>query len=110
MSDRSVMLRLMARCASKAAAPALQQQLLQALAAFPATVRSDPERYWKMPELFEFTLTVAGEQRFGAVTGLCSSGWTATGDENDPSWVWNAKPGACFLHTDVVWAEVLLVD
>ena len=110
MNGQLVMLRVMARCASEAVAPALQQQLLQALAAFPAKVRSDPQRYWKMPELFEFTLTVAGAQRFGAITGLCSQGWTAMGDENDPSWVWNAEPGACFLHTDVVWAEVLLAD
>ena len=109
-SSPQVMLRVFARCASPEAAPALELQLLQALAAFPAQLRGAPERYWKMPELFEFALTVAGAQQLPAITGLCSQGWTDCGDDDTPSWVWNAEPGECFLHPDVAWAEVLLVD
>ncbi len=105
-----VMLRVMARCPSVTAAPALQAQLLQALAAFPAAVRGEPEHYWKMPELFEFTFTVAGPERLCEVIAFSSRGWTDCGDGDTPSWVWNAESGACFLDPAVTWAEVLLVD
>jgi hypothetical protein len=107
--NQQVMLRVMARCPSPTAAPALQAQLLQALAAFPAVMRDEPARYGKMPELVEFTFTVAGPERLRQITALCGLGWTDCGDEDTPSWVWNARPGACFLHPAVTWAEVLLV-
>jgi hypothetical protein len=110
VNGRLVMVRVFARCASDTAAATLQAQLLQALSAWQAQPRGKPERYWKMPELFELTFTVAGTQHFAAITGLCKRGWTAWGDEQDPSWVWNAEPGACFLHPDVTWAEVLPAD
>lgn len=110
MRGRQVMLRVMARCTPGSAAATLQQELLAALASFQAQARGTPERYWKMPELCEFTLIVPGAAHFPAITALCSTGWTDAGDEDDPSWVWKARAGAPFLHPRVVWAEVLLVD
>ncbi len=110
MSRSHVMVRVMAHCASEEEAWRLDQDLLQALAAFDATRHGAPQRYWKMPELYEFSFAVAGVQRLPAITALCGRAWTEAGDETDPSWVWNAVPGVAFLHPGVVWAEVLTFE
>lgn len=110
MSTAQVLLRVFARCPSAQAAPALQARLLQALASVEAQVHQAPQRYWKMPELFEFTLTAGPAAQLAAVRNLSARGWTDCGDEDTPSWVWNAEPGASFLHPDVAWAEVLLLE
>lgn len=104
------MVRVFARCGSVGEAPGLEAQLLQALAAFQAVPQGTPQRYGKMPELFEFTFTAPGAQHLAAMVSLCPQGWAAFGDEHDLSWVWNAQPGATLLHGQVRWAELLLVD
>jgi hypothetical protein len=110
MSRTHTMARVFARCASDGDAELLQAQLLQALSATGAEPHGKPRRYAKMPELFEFTFAAIGQQHFSVIASLCQSGWFASGDEDDPSLVWNAEPGCTFLHAQVVWAELLTAD
>ena len=97
-------------CASDDDEARLEPDLLQALSAFDVVRHGEPKRYWKMPELVEFSFAAAGTDKFADIAALCGSGWTLDGDDDDPSWVWNAEPGATFLHAEVVWAEVLTFD
>lgn len=107
MNTSPVLLRVFARCASPQVAPALQARLLDALAPFHAAPREAPQRYWKEPAWFEFTLAAPAATPMAALRALCPVGWLDCGDEDTPSWVWNPAPGAVFLDPAVTWAELL---
>lgn len=104
-----LMIRALAECDSPEAAAELAPRLLQATAQWLAVEPSPPERYWKMPELYEFTLVLAppSDVTFAEVIASAPSGWTHSEPDDDRSSVWNREEGVVFLLPEVRWAEVL---
>lgn len=101
-------LRAFAECESEERAEQMQKKLCGALAAMVSARPATPKRYWKMPELFEFTfsLTPATVEIREQIIGSASGGWQHSGDERDMSSVWNRSPGFSFLAAEVTWAEL----
>lgn len=104
-----LLLRLLAECPDAATAALLTPRLLAAAAAWAPVEPSPPERYERMPELFEFTLLLSPPtpETFDAVVASVPRGWTHGGDEDDRSSVWNRESGATLLVPEVRWAELL---
>lgn len=104
-----LMLRVLAECPDAATAAALSPRLLAAAAAWRAIESSPPERYERMPELYEFTLLLSPPtaETFDAVVASVPGRWTHGGDEDDRSSVWNRESGATLLVPEVLWAELL---
>ena len=100
-------LRVFAECGSEGYAEHLQRELCVALTTWVLAKPSTARRYWKMPDLFEFTfrLTPATFEARDQIIGS-ASGWHHSGDELDRSSVWNRSPGVSFLVAEVTWAEL----
>ncbi len=107
-----MLLRLFASSADTAQAHALQAELVRTLVDFEATAHEPPQRYWKYPDLYEFTLRLrpANETRFDALQARWPGGWTGFDDSGEPqrSAVWKRAPGALLLLPQVEWAELIL--
>lgn len=105
----SVLLRLFVQCPNEDAAAAMVIDLAESLRALRALPTMPPERYWKMPELFElaFRLFPGTRDTFDAVVSRAPHGWTHLGDADDRSSVWNRTPGATLLLPEVAWAEAI---
>jgi hypothetical protein len=105
-----LMVRLFAECANEAAAHAVAADLLRTLSDFHPQSRHDPQRYWKMPELFEFTYTLQPPtpQSIAELLALAGGEWHQGGEEFDRSCVWNRRKGCTFLLPEVRWAEAIL--
>ena len=80
-------LRVFAECGSEEYTEHLQRELCVALTAWVSAKPSTARRYWKMPELFEFTFSLipATVEARDQIIGSASDGWHHTGDELDRS-------------------------
>jgi hypothetical protein len=109
MSEELVV-RLLVECADEAAAQSVAAELLRILGDFHAQSRHDPQRYWKLPALFEFAFTLRPPtpQALADLLALGVGEWHHGGDEHDRSCVWNRRDGCAFLSPGVRWAEVIL--
>jgi hypothetical protein len=108
--SEELLVRLFAECADEVAAQSVAADLLRALGGFRAQSRQEPQRYWKMPELFEFTFALRPPTP-QALADLLAHGageWDRRGDEHDRSCVWNRSDGCTFLLPEVRWAEAIL--
>lgn len=105
-----LLLRLFANCPDDAAALPLGARIAAALPGLVMTQMSSPERYWKMPELFEFTFAVhpADRSTVDAIVALSPASWTHSGDEHEASSVWNRRDDAMLLLPEVAWVELIL--
>lgn len=103
-------LRLFAECASAAQSVQQQEQLLRGLAPWQPQPESQPARYWKIPELFEYTfgLSPSSVQTLRNIQSLAPTGWTETESDGEYSLVWNRSNGNHFLIAELTWAELLL--
>jgi len=108
----ALILRIFAECGSGERAAGVGSDLAAALAAFRPVASMEPERYWKQPELFEFSFDLSPGTRatFDAVLARAADGWVHTGDEEHRSSVWNRPPGGVFLLPAVTWAELIRFD
>ena len=104
-----LMVRALAECASSESAAVLSPRLLAATARWAGVESSPPERYGKMPELYEFTLLLSpsSHETFDEVVASVNAGWKHGAPDDDRSSVWNRESGAVFLAPEVRWAEVL---
>lgn len=71
---------------------------------------SAPQRYWKMPELFEFSFTLSPptEASFEALVSCPVGGWSHSTAVGERWAIWNRQQGQFFLVPEVSWAEVQL--
>jgi hypothetical protein len=104
-------MRAYATCGNLEQATGISDEIRQALARFQPEEFSEPKRYWKMPELFEFTfnLSPATEASFLDIVKSCDEGWLHMGNGQDRSSVWNQVPSLSFLTSSVTWAELALM-
>ncbi|KQY85584.1 hypothetical protein [Pelomonas sp. Root1444] len=110
-ADFCLFLRTFANCADESTAHSLRLRLCDALAAWRPTAAAEPKRYWKLPELYEFTfdLQPAKVAAFEQILSLVSYGWHhAWPDENERSSVWNRADGLVLLTPEVAWANLEL--
>jgi len=105
-------LRIFADCDSAEFAHGVADRLRLALSAFSPQDASQPQQYWKIHELFEFTfcLSPATEQSFQALISIAAGGWSHEGSDLDRSSIWNRKLDHVFLVPEVRWAEAQLYD
>jgi hypothetical protein len=101
-------LRAFADCDGDSGADQLQRELCAALTNWASAKPMAASRYWKMPELFEFTFSLmpATIEVRDAIVDSVRGGWHISGDETDRSFVWNRSPGLFFLTPEVAWAEL----
>lgn len=108
----ALILRIFAECGNGEQAAQLAGDLAATLAGFRPVASMEPERYRKLPELFEFSFDLSPGTRatFDAVLARAADGWVHTGDEEHSSSVWNRSPGGVFLSPAVRWAELIRFD
>jgi hypothetical protein len=101
-------LRLFAECADAADAANLLSALYSALSEFLPVSEKSPSRYWKMPELFEFSFTLNPKtwDTCQHVVARTATGWTHGGSDDDLWFIWNRHNNNCFLLSQVTWAEI----
>lgn len=101
-------LRLFAECADDAAAANLLAALYSDLNEFLPVSEKPPSRYWKMPELFEFSFELNPKtwDTCQHIVALCVTGWTHGGSNNDMWFIWNRHDTDIFLLPQVTWAEI----
>lgn len=105
-----LLVRILADCADAAEALRFAAELERALNQFGPLQREVPQRYLKMPQLYEFAYALhpATEATFAQLLALGGSDWWRGGDETDRSAVWNRADGRQFLLPSVHWAELIL--
>ena len=104
-----IFIRLYADCADACVAQDIAQSLLVRLHAHAPLLAKAPYRYWKMPELYGFELTLgqASQAVFERLVASPAQHWEHAGDQHDRSSVWNPAPnGEHFLIPQARWAEV----
>lgn len=106
-----LILHLIADCSTEQAAAALLQTWLGSLAAWAPQPQQPPQRYWKRPECFEFSLDLNPPtlQAYDAIRDLAGGSWYDVDCEQERSGVWNRGADGPFLSEEVVWAELLLL-
>jgi len=105
-------LRTFADCESQEAAHAISARILLALSAFSPQQAREPQPYWKLPHLFEFTflLEPATESSLEEVVAMSSGSWEHSRTESELSSVWNRRNDHAFLVPEVSWAEIQLYE
>ena len=105
-------LRTFANCESQEAAHVISARILLALSPFSPELGREPQPYWKIPHLFEFTflLEPATESSLEEVVAMSSGGWEHSRTDNELSSVWNRKNDHAFLAPEVSWAEIQLYE
>lgn len=100
--------RLFIECSDDAEAQEILSSLCRLLSDFSPTPEITPSRYWKMPNLFEFSLDLgaASMDSFHRLVALEPEGWVHGGEHPDLWSVWNRKEGASFLLPGARWAEI----
>jgi hypothetical protein len=108
-SGMSVLLRLFAECRDDRESARLGLGLCAGLSALDPQRAMAPERYWKIPELYElgYRLHPGTRATFDAVLSRTRDGWIHLGDDDDRSSVWNRVPGSVLLLPEIVWAELI---
>ena len=103
-------LRWFAEAPDLGAAEAVLAGMTAALGPFRPTSLQAPERYWKMPELFEFQVRLAptgsDEEAFAALTRLGGAAWHLDDQEDPQEGIWNHAPGRELLLPEVRWAQL----
>jgi hypothetical protein len=101
-------LRIYANCDDEREATLLAQTIEAALVRYEPTSRFDPRRYWKMPELFEFTydLSSPGGDILRELAASDPAAWQLHGRDGDRSAVWNRSDDRSFLVAATRWAEL----
>lgn len=103
-------IRTYATCGNLEQAKGISNEIQLALADFHPVHLSDPKPYWKMPELFEFSLNLspATEDSFLEIVKSCDEGWLHMKSGHDRSAVWKQAEGLSFLAPSITWAELAL--
>lgn len=94
--------------ASTDEASALAAVMEAALALYEPTAAASPRRYWKMPELFEFSYHLSSPTRdiWDELVSQHPEGWTVVEDGAECSAVWNRAVDRVLLAPAVRWAEL----
>lgn len=109
MSEQ-VLLRLFADCENDRQTERIASDVVRLLSAYSPVQTMQPERYWKIPEYFEFCFSLSPASRAtfkNLLVAYSPENWLYSGDEQDSSSVWNRSDGNCFLLPEVAWAELV---
>lgn len=108
----NLFLRLYANCTDVSDAERLAEQIALALSAWETSPGTQPRRYWKMPELYEFAVDLfpATVGTFWAVHGLATGNWHDVEQASERSSVWNRAADHRFLIPEVSWAHLELYE
>ncbi|MDR6984906.1 hypothetical protein J2X32_003561 [Rheinheimera pacifica] len=105
-------LRVFTSCSDDSVSLYLLKRLCNALSECADAIPSNPNRYWKIPEMYEFTfrLMPANMNVFKKIINFSPNGWVHMGSNSDCSSVWNVADGSSFLVPEVQWAELQLYE
>ena len=101
-----------ANCDDASDADRLAGQIALALSAWETSSTTQPRRYWKMPELYEFAVDLfpATVETFDAVHALATGKWHDVEQVSERSSVWNRDADHSFLIPEVSWAHLELYE
>lgn len=107
-----LVLRLYADCDSNEVAGLIAGRLLTQLSRFSPESSAEPRRYWKMPQMFEFTyrLAPACAKTVADLVSCSSGGWSHSGGVEESSSVWNRQADHMWLVPEVAWAHLELYE
>ena len=110
MNPTRLFLRLYVNCESADDASSMDGRLMAQLSRFSPEPHAEPRRYWKMPEMFEFTyrLSPACATTVGEFVARSSGGWSHSTAGNESSSVWNRQSDHVLLVPEVAWAHLEL--
>ena len=108
----NLFLRLYANCDDASEAERLAGNIASVLSAWETSSATQPRRYWKMPELYEFAIDLypATVESFQAVRALVAGNWHDVEQACERSSVWNRGADLSFLIPEVSWAELQLYE
>ncbi|WP_335736625.1 hypothetical protein [Rheinheimera muenzenbergensis] len=103
-------LRLFATCNDDPTSEKLLERLSHEISVFSESIPLNQGRYWKIPELYEFTfhLVPARIDLFNEIIDVSSDGWVHRGNGSERSSVWNVADGEILFVPEVQWAELQL--
>ncbi|MEH8018217.1 hypothetical protein MN202_13330 [Rheinheimera muenzenbergensis] len=86
------------------------ERLSHEISVFSESIPLNQGRYWKIPELYEFTfhLVPARIDLFNEIIDVSSDGWVHRGNGSERSSVWNVADGEILFVPEVQWAELQL--
>ncbi|MBT1446062.1 hypothetical protein KJI95_16320 [Shewanella sp. JM162201] len=105
-------LRLFATCNDDSGEEKLLERLSHEISVFAESVPLNQGRYWKIPEMYEFTFNLlpANIDLFNEIIDVSSDGWVHMGSGNEYSSVWNITDGKSLFVPEVQWAELQLYE